>query len=214
MSFDQPLSPLATTTRCAIALSVALAAGFASQAKAEIWRFEANLDGLQTIPQPAPTSTGTGFIQMDIDTETFVFDITIELENMEGAYDPFFLVAGSGNLSGAHLHVGQAGTASMMHAYDTLPNLWTNESGNQDVMPGDWSYSATGQTLFPNRTLDEIFSPGVYLNVHSAALDAPENRFNTGELRGQLQFVGVVPEPASMALMLAGTALIGSRRRR
>jgi hypothetical protein len=97
-------------------------------------------------------------------------------------------------LTGAHIHRGAAST-------------------NGPVIV-DFSASLTGSGLF-DTDLNQITpatATGFYVNLHNAA-------YPSGAIRGQLQYVGTVslpavPEPGSLALLLAGLGVVGLAARR
>lgn len=94
-------------------------------------------------------------------------------------------------LSGAHIHNGPAGVNGPV-----IVNFSGALSGNGLIDADLALITPANAALF-------------YVNLHNAV-------FPGGAIRGQLQFVGSVPEPATYGLMLAGMGAIGllARRRR
>ena len=94
-------------------------------------------------------------------------------------------------LSGAHIHNGPAGVNGPV-----IVNFSGAFSGNGLIDADLALITPANAALF-------------YVNLHNAV-------FPGGAIRGQLQFVGSVPEPATYGLMLAGMGAIGllARRRR
>ena len=185
--------------------------------QADILNFNAVIDGLSAVPQPAPVSTGTGTLSIQYDDVSNMFDIQISLFGVEGAFDP------SGqNLtpplliqSGAHIHIGAPGAAGPIHMYNTDATIWQHVDGSgvpdgtdvdsnniDDPMAGNWRYVATDQVLM-NGTVADL-KGNAYINIHTPFA-------GTGELRGD-----VVPEPSTFVLIVAGglMALARTRSRR
>lgn len=94
-------------------------------------------------------------------------------------------------LSGSHIHNGPAGV-------------------NGPVIV-DFSATLSGSGLIDAdlAMINPANAASFYVNLHNSA-------FPGGAIRGQLQFVGSVPEPATYGLMLAGIGAVGMlvRRRR
>ena len=94
-------------------------------------------------------------------------------------------------LSGSHIHNGPAGVNGP---------VIVDFSG---TLSGNGLIDADLALITPSN------AASFYVNLHNTA-------FPGGAIRGQLQFVGSVPEPATYGLMLAGMGAIGllARRRR
>ena len=94
-------------------------------------------------------------------------------------------------LTGSHIHSGPAGVNGPV-----IVNFSGTLSGNGLIDSDLASITPANAALF-------------YVNLHNAV-------FPGGAIRGQLQFVGSIPEPATYGLMLAGMGVVGlvARRRR
>ena len=94
-------------------------------------------------------------------------------------------------LSGAHIHNGPAGVNGPV-----IVNFSGMFSGNGLIDPDLALITQANAASF-------------YVNLHNSA-------FPGGAIRGQLQFVGSIPEPATYGLMLVGLGVVGllARRRR
>jgi len=88
-------------------------------------------------------------------------------------------------------------------------NLLTNAIGGTPIQVGNvtiyaWSGTLGGDTA---SILANLIAGDAYINVHSVA-------FPGGEIRGQIECNGVVPEPASIAALSIGALALIRRRRK
>lgn len=155
---------------------------------------------------PGATGTGTLFMEYDEDGHTLLIDA-----DWSGL---------SGNTSTAHIHCCTAlpytGTAGVALAQSgMLPGFPLGvKAGSYDrlidlTLASQYSASfiaASGGTtaLAEARLIENLSSGQAYFNIHTTT-------FGSGEIRA---FVTVVPEPASIALMLGGLGLVSAAVRR
>jgi hypothetical protein len=181
----------------------------ADQATAAILRFTADLSGANVRPVPT-ASNATGTMVMLYDTDTDTFDMEIEVFGLEGTYYPDgqWPVNPLMMMSGTHVHEGGPNTVSPFMLYMTVAGNWLNSDGNNNPMTGDWTYSATNQTMVLGG-LDDLLSIGGYLNVHTFPPQGAEQDYRLGEIRGQIVLANAVPEPSGAILTLAGLLMVG-----
>ena len=155
---------------------------------------------------PGATGTGTLFMAYDEDGRTLTINAT-----WSGL---------SGNTSTAHIHCctadPNAGTAGVALAQGgVLPGFPLGASSgsyervidlSQTNQYGGAFLSSSGGTAAAAeaRLIANLASGNAYFNIHSTT-------FGGGEVRA---FVSVVPEPASVALMLGGLGLVSAAVRR
>ncbi len=96
----------------------------------------------------------------------------------------------SGSISNAHFHLGGPGTPG----------------GVQLGIPGPWTSPYSRSETISDGLEANLLAGDWYVNIHTSA-------FGGGEIRGQV-LVTEIPEPSGAALLLAGAAAVGLRRRR
>ena len=179
--------------------------GAAASSQALVWGFSVPIiDGTQEVP---PTgSAAYGSASFTVDDQTWVVTGSMTTTGL-----PYLTAAGGPNVTGAHIHVAPAGANGPV-VFDLLAN---SVGGTPiDVAAGAitiYAWSGVLQdhgTVGPRAVILQNFLNGTaYINVHSV-------QFPTGEIRGQVECHGVVPEPASIAaLSIGGLALLRRRRK-
>lgn len=111
--------------------------------------FTAKLNGSQEVPAVTTSAEGVGIFSLSRDKSTIDYMVVVN--------------GLSGTISGAHLHTGQAGVNGSV-TIDLTPDI------NGNVISG---------TLNASPVLSNLFSNGIYVNVHTAMNPG-------GEIRGQL----------------------------
>ena len=177
-----------------LAVSALLAVPLAAQAVA--YQFTASLNGTQQVPSNASSATGFAFLSYD--------DMGTAGNTADDLYSFTMGASGwSGTATNLHIHAPAliGANAGVKVNLATFPFV-SNTAGLLVVFG---SGVATPYPAF----LSDLQSSSAYINIHTAA-------FGSGEIRGQLLPVAVVPEPSTYALLLAGIGMIGmlARRRR
>ena len=173
--------------------------GVAAQSQALVWGFSAPIiDGSQ---ETTPTgSSAYGSASFTLDDQTWLLTGSMTTTGL-----PFLNGAGGTNVTGAHIHApGPAGVNGPV-----VFNLLTNAIGGTPIQAGNvtiyaWSGTLGGDTA---SILANLIAGDAYINVHSVA-------FPGGEIRGQIECNGVVPEPASIAALSIGALALIRRRRK
>lgn len=191
---------LPVLTRTA-AMAALLAAG---PALAHTVVYEALLDGPSE--SPPVVSPGTGWARVTLDDHAFTMRVEASFADLVG------------NVTVSHIHCctgaagsGTAGVATPTPSFPGFPSGVT--SGSYDMsfdltQASSWNAAYInangGTTAGAFAALATGLADGkAYLNIHSSF--APG-----GEIRG---FLAPVPEPATVAMMLAGLGLLAARRR-
>ncbi len=183
---------------------------------ATTFTFNAGLSGANEVPGSGSTATGSailsyndfGTLSMADDTYTLSMTVTGLLDTptgfhihgaataaenapvrvaLDGSFPPF--VSG---FSGGTLVVGGTATGASI----------IGGTGDGGYMVPATPASGTNAGYLPMSFLSMLTSGLAYVNVHSTFKP-------TGEVRGQLLQVAVVPEPETYGMLLAGLALIG-----
>ena len=183
---------------------------------ATTYTFNAGLSGANEIPGSGSTATGSAILSYnDFDT----------LSMADDTYTVSMTVTGLlGTPTGFHIHgaATAAENAPVRVALDgSFPPFVSGFSGGTLVVGG----TATGASIiggtgdggymvpatpvsgtnagYPSMSFLSMLTSGLaYVNVHSTFKPS-------GEVRGQLLQVAVVPEPETFGMLLAGLALIG-----
>jgi len=178
-----------------LAASALLAVPMAAQALT--YSFNASLKGANEVPPNASTGTGLASLSYDdmgtVGMGDDVFSFTLSASGMTGP------------APAGHIHLGAAGVIGP-------PIVSLSGSPLSFVYLTAAAYTLVGSlgpVPAPAGFLAALMASGTYVNLHTGA-------FGGGEIRGQLVPVGVVPEPSTYALMLAGIGMMGmlARRRR
>lgn len=174
--------------------------GIASSSQALVWGFSAPIiDGFQEVP--ATGSSAYGSASFTIDDQTWVVTGSMTTTGL-----PYLDANGGANVVGAHIHAPAAPGVNAGVVF----NLITNSIGGTPTdLPGGITLYAWSGVLGGNQAqiLTDLINGLGYINVHSAA-------FPSGEIRGQIDCVGVVPEPASIAALSVGALALLRRRKR
>jgi hypothetical protein len=172
---------------------------FAASSQALVWGFSAPIiDGSQEVPPN--NSRAYGSASFTIDDQTWIVTGSMTTTGL-----PYRNAAGGQNVTGAHIHApGPPGVNGPV-----VFNLITNAIGGTPVdLPGGITLYAWSGVLGGNQaaTLANLIAGLGYINVHSA-------QFPGGEIRGQIDCHGVVPEPATIAALSLGAIALVRRRR-
>lgn len=177
-----------------LAVSALLAAPLAAQAVT--YQFNASLKGANEVP--ANASPGSGLASLSYD----------DMGTVGLGDDVFSFTSSASGMTGSatlgHIHLGAAGfTGPPIVALSGSPSFFFFTA------PAITMVGNLGPVPAPAGFLSALMASGTYVNLHTVA-------FSSGEIRGQLLPVGVVPEPSTYALMLAGIGMMGmlARRRR
>ena len=147
--------------------------------------FTATLNGSQEVPANGSPGIGamTGTLSGGPGAWTFIYS-----GSFSGLTAPV-----NAQPSGGHIHNAPVGiNGGVVHP---LVNLDTGVTAGN--FSGTWN-TASGLT---DTLVGEMLAGRLYVNIHTSA-------FSGGEIRGQ-----IVPEPASIGLLLAGSTLMLRRRR-
>ncbi len=170
-----------------VAISAALLAAVPASATTIV--YTATLAGAAEATPNGSTAFGLGLVTFD--------DVALTMMVNE-----LYIGLTGGSVTGAHIHccttTPGTGTASVVQDF-TAFGFPTTTSGNYDHT---FTLSAATFTLLSNGAA----SGRAYLNIHTPT-------YPGGEIRGFLM-ASPVPEPASMALMLGGLAVVGAAARR
>jgi hypothetical protein len=180
--------------------------GVASEARAQVISYVANLSG--PAEEPPNNSPGTGLGQVDYNPTTHLMRVRINFTGLVG------------NTTASHIHAatptpgsGTAGVATTTPTFAGFPlGVTFGTYDNTLDMTQATSYNPAyitangGTTTSAEAALALAMSTGrAYLNVHSST-------FPGGEIRG---FLSPVPEPTSLALTgIAGLAALRFARQR
>lgn len=170
----------------------------AFSARATVYIFDANLDGLSESPPNA--SPGTGFAQVTFDTIANTMNVDVTFSGLLGT------------TTASHIHsataspgTGTAGVATTTPYFAGFPIGVTSGTYNNTLdMTLASSYNpafitANGGTTASAEAalLASMFAGTSYLNIHTTVVPG-------GEIRG---FLELVPEPSVVTLLALGAAI-------
>lgn len=158
----------------------------AAQARAEIHNYNFTLDGSQEVGPVATPGTGTAFVTLDDVSKLLTWNITYSGLQANSTAAHFHGPAAAGVI--ANIRVGLSVTGAAPADNITMETI------------GATSGTFAGSHTVTNGQRDDILAGLWYVNIHTTA-------HSGGEIRGQ-----VVPEPASLALLLLGGAAMMRRR--
>lgn len=171
-------------------LCLALLGSVGGPASAVIWGFAVPvINGQQEVPPTNSQAYGTASFVID--------DVTRE---MSGSMNLFDLPLGV--IIGAHLHYGPVGVNGPVW-FDILAN---QTPGSPQVNGNMITFIFRG-TLVSAANIPDIINGDAYINVHT-------QQFPGGEIRGQVECTGVIPEPATIVIFGMWAAWFLARRRR
>lgn len=170
-----------------------------------VTNFRATLTGDQENPSVATSAGGTATLQLNDAQDRLTIDVELFGLDLDGNQTPG---TDQDDVTLFHIHSAPAGTNGGVVFGFIGPNNDTNGDFVMDPIAGTvssaWDLNeGNGTTLAAQ--LSNLFSEGLYLNVHTVANGG-------GEIRGQ-----IIPEPATgMLLLLAASvpAAVIRRRRR
>ena len=186
------------------AIATLTLAGLGSAAKADVWVFNANLDGPSESPSNA--SPGTGFATVTWDTVTHTMRVEASFTGLLGT------------TTASHIHAattipntGTAGVATTTPTFAGFPlGVTSGTYDNTLDMTLASSYNPSYVTAHGGTTasaeaalLAAMLADQTYLNIHTSVVPG-------GEIRG---FLHLVPTPGAAAALGLG-ALVATRRRR
>ena len=181
-------------------LAIGLAGAIATPAQAAVLTWFTVLSGAQEFPVPSgSTATGTGMVQFDDVSNVLTLNLQWQgLTGAPGAAHIHCCVGSPPNNVGVAL--GLFGAGSGLGATDTFNAVYDLDLVN----PFSGGFSA-GTALQKMNVLIGAMNAGggrAYYNIHTVA-------FGGGEIRGNL----VVPEPATLSLLIGALGLLVAGRK-
>lgn len=175
-----------------LALALSLAAGAASAAT-QVYSF--NLNALQEVPTNA--SSAAGSMQITINDTTNVISYQFTGFNFLGIFANAHIHRGLVGVNGPVVYGLVDGQQDYSGPVTFGPNISIPNS--HALLGQNETNMSAGLGLLINTT-----PWNYYVNIHTSA-------FPGGEIRGQL---APIPEPGTLAMMLAGVAVVGWQLRR
>lgn len=148
-----------------IYVNVHTAANASGEVRGQVYKlaregYSANLTGDQEVPAVTTTATGNGIVSID--------------RNQSNAHYMVVVDGLSGNVTGAHFHVAEAGNSGGV-IFNLTPDF--SGMGTSDAAFGYWT--ANDGTPFVTQNSVQFRGDSVYFNIHTAANP-------NGEIRGQV----------------------------
>jgi len=168
------------------ALLAVLLGMLALPSSAGLWYLQATLTGSQEVPPVSTGASGVLFGSYDDVAKTINLAITIN-----GILQS--------DITGSHIHRAPAGVNG--------PVIFNIGPGSSYAVLGSQLIKVIAGAPFPAAEEANLLSGNTYINIHTSA-------YPGGEIRGQIAALPVVPEPATMAGLGIGVALLALRRRR
>ncbi len=166
------------------ALLVVLLAMVTLPSRAGLWYLQATLTGSQEVPPVSTNASGVLFGSYDDVTKTINLAITVS-----GILQS--------DLTASHIHRAPAGANG--------PIIFPIGDGSSYAVLGSQLIKIITGASFPAAEEVNLLSGNTYINIHTTAHPG-------GEIRGQITALPVVPEPATMAGLGIGVALLALRR--
>jgi hypothetical protein len=157
-------------------------------ASADIITYNFNLDGGQEVPPNA--SGAVGAAQLVYDTDTMMYDMDLMAFGI-GLGD---LLDVGPNSTPVHVHMAPAGANGPIVVDLGFASSFFDDGLGIRLQINDALFGGTqgGVDSDPAVVRDALLAGNLYVNIHTST-------YGGGEIRGQ-----IVPEPASLALMLLG----------
>lgn len=178
-------------------ICIALAAvAVAAQSQATIWGFAVPImNGLQEVPPTPSTAYGTG--SFTINDQNWAVEGSVNIWGLSPT-----------QITGMHIHEGAVGVNGPVRF-----NILTNQVPGSPFNAGSfWSFIFDGTLNLGSNAnnmafLNQMIAGNSYVNAHTP-------QFPGGEIRGQVDCEGVVPEPATMAVLGLGVVPFLRKRRK
>jgi hypothetical protein len=185
-------------TLCAAITTVFLLASAGASAET---MFSATLTGDQEVPPVVTNAGGTAMLTLNDDQNSLSYTLQLFGVDLDGNQTPD---DSSDDVTGLHIHAAPAGVNGgvvfgMISPGHDLDDLMIDAVAG--TVSGAWELTDDNGNASLSDNLDELFSEGLYFNVHTPANPG-------GEIRGQ-----IVPEPGTLAFLALGAARVLRRRR-
>ena len=158
-------------------------------ANALVYQFNATINSAQEVPVNATTGTGLGALFYDdrntVTTTDDRYNFTMSVFGLTGPATAF------------HIHAPAPVGVNGPVVINLDSSLFFNANSFGILLVGGNNVPAPNASFF-----GQLLGSLAYINVHTAA-------FPGGEIRGQLVQVAVIPEPSTVAMLLAGLGFGG-----